>query len=226
MEQITTSKKWYDNTFIVVLLCIFFFPVGLYALWMNQSIGKGWKIAVSLFFAVVVIGAINSPKKAGETAETQVTETSTTESSATPEASEASKHTQVNQVLKTDYFDVTVNKVSLSDRINTGNQFANLKPENGINYLVVNTTFKNTDSESRMIDGGSVFIEYNGKKYEYDKAETIMLEGWGILLDQINPLTSKTTNIVYKVPTEVKGPAYYNPGRSGSDDLIYLGDLQ
>lgn len=60
MEQITTSKKWYDNTFVVVPLCIFFFPVGLYALWMNQSIGKGWKIVVSLFFAGVVIGLISS----------------------------------------------------------------------------------------------------------------------------------------------------------------------
>jgi hypothetical protein len=47
----TLLKKWYDNTWLVILICIVFFPVGLYALWKNQSISKGWKIGITIVIA-------------------------------------------------------------------------------------------------------------------------------------------------------------------------------
>ena len=119
-----------------------------------------------------------------------------------------------------------MNKVGIQKSVNTGNEFANLKAEPGNKYLVMNTTFKNTDSESRMLMDGEILINYNGKDYTFDKSETVMLEGWGLLLDQINPLTSKTTNIVYKIPEELKGVAYYKPGRAGSNDIIELGNIK
>lgn len=53
-----TTTKWYDKKGLVVLLCIVFFPVGLYALWMSRTIGKGWKIGVSVFFGLVVLSSI------------------------------------------------------------------------------------------------------------------------------------------------------------------------
>jgi len=133
---------------------------------------------------------------------------------------------EVGQVLGTQYFDVKVNNVSINDRINTGNQFADLPPEQGILYLIINASFKNTDNESRMLTEGSVWINYNGKNYQYDKAETVMLDGWGLLLDQINPLTTKTTNLVFKIPTEVKGPVYWQPGRAGKNEVIFLGNIK
>ncbi len=64
------------------------------------------------------------------------------------------------------------------------------------------------------------------KDYEFDKSETVMAEGFGLFLDQINPLTSKTTKLVYKLPAEIKGPAYYEPGRASDNESIYLGDLK
>ena len=76
-----------------------------------------------------------------------------------------------------------------------------------------------------MLTDGSVWVNYNGKDYEFDKSETIMAEGYGLLLDQINPLTSKTTNLVYKIPAEVKGEAYWQPGRASDDERILLGKL-
>lgn len=115
--------------------------------------------------------------------------------------------------------------MSLEDRVNTGNEFADLKPEQGNMYLVINATFKNIDKESRMLLDGSVWINYNGKDCEFDKSETVMLEGWGLLLDQINPLTSKTTHLVYKIPAEIKGNAYWQPGRADSGQKILLGNL-
>ena len=132
----------------------------------------------------------------------------------------------VGQVLSTEYFDVVVNKITTSDRLSTGNQFADKDPEPGILYLIINVTYKNTDNESRMINEGSVFINFEGKEYEYDKSESIMLSGWGYFLDQINPLMSKTTNIVYKIPTEISGYAYYEPGRNYDSKRIYLGRIK
>jgi hypothetical protein len=131
----------------------------------------------------------------------------------------------VGEVLSTEYFDVVVNNVTTSEKVRTGNQYTDLNAEPGISYLILNVTYKNTDNESRMISEGAVFINYGGKVYQYDKSEPIMAEGWGIFLDQINPLTSKTTNIVYKIPTEIKGSAYYEPGRNFASKRIYLGDL-
>lgn len=154
------------------------------------------------------------------------TEKSTSTSSSETNESQPVNAKKIGETLPTEYFDVTVNKVEIQKSVNTGNEFANLKAEPGNKYLVMNTTFKNTDSESRMLMDGEILINYNGKDYTFDKSETVMLEGWGLLLDQINPLTSKTTNIVYKIPEELKGVAYYKPGRAGSNDIIELGNIK
>lgn len=138
----------------------------------------------------------------------------------------ATSNIGVGQVLQTDYFEITANKVSVKNSVSTGNEFADLKAEQGNKYLIINATFKNIDKESRMLTDGSVFINYNGKDYEFDKAETVMLEGWGTMLDQINPLTSKTTNLVYKLPAEITGTALWNPGRSDGDQTINLGEIK
>jgi hypothetical protein len=59
MEQ-HKEKKWYDNKLVVTLLCIVFFPVGLYALWKSNTISKGWKVGVTIVIALfVVIGVSN-----------------------------------------------------------------------------------------------------------------------------------------------------------------------
>jgi hypothetical protein len=103
--------------------------------------------------------------------------------------------------------------------------FSEYKPDTGNAFLILNTTFKNIDTESRTIVDGSVFIISNGKEYEFDKSETIMADGYGVFLDQINPLTSKTTKLVYQIPVDIKGKLYYNPGRSDKDQRVYLGNL-
>lgn len=138
----------------------------------------------------------------------------------------AKKYVKIGEILPTEYFDVRVNKVSVKKSVNVGNEFADLKEEAGNKYLIINATFKNTDTESRMLTDGEILINYDGKDYTFDKSETVMLEGWGLFLDQINPLTSKTTNIVYKIPEELKGTAYYKPGRTGGNDLIELGNIE
>jgi hypothetical protein len=192
MDNSTTQSKWYDKTWLVIVLCIFF-----YALWKNQSISKGWKVGVTVVIALIVLAQIGKDKKGSSTS---ADNSSSSSSVQTEQKTEAPKGVGIGETLHTDYFDIIVNKVSLEDRVNTGNKFADLKPEQGNLYLI--------------------------KNYQFDKAETIMLEGWGLLFDQINPLTTKTTNLVYKIPAEIKGPAYWQPGRAKKSQKIFLGNLE
>ncbi len=221
MDNLKTQSKWYDKTWLVVLLCIFFFPVGLYALWKNSFISKGWKIGVTIIIAFIVLAKIGEDNPS---ASKPVVGSSSSSDLPAEEVVEV-QGVGVGEILHTDYFDIAVNKVSLQDRVNTGNEFADLNPEPGTMYLIINASFKNIDNESRMLMDGSVWINYNGKDYEFDKSEMIMLEGWGLMLDQINPLTTKTTNLVYKIPAEINGDAFWQPGRADSDERIALGSL-
>lgn len=187
----------------------------------KMGLGKKILIGIGILFIIGLIGSQLDKDKKNGTSNSTSSNSSSTE--ATPSSTPA---IGIGQTLKTDYFEVTISKAGLTNKINTGNEFSDVAAEQGNQFLVMTTTFKNIDNESRMIADGSVFINYNGKDYEFDKSETIMAEGFGLFLDQINPLTSKTTKLVYKLPLEIKGPAYYKPGRASDDEKIFLGDLK
>lgn len=62
----SNSNAWYEKTWLVVILCIIFFPVGLYALWKNSSISKGWKIGVTVFFALLVLANLGDKEESNK----------------------------------------------------------------------------------------------------------------------------------------------------------------
>ena len=53
-----TKIKWYDKKWVVTLLCIFFFPLGLVGLWKSNVIKQGWKIAITIIIGLVVLANI------------------------------------------------------------------------------------------------------------------------------------------------------------------------
>lgn len=57
------NDNWYEKTWLVIVLCIVFFPLGLYALWKNSSIGKTWKIVITVLIAIVVISKLSADEK-------------------------------------------------------------------------------------------------------------------------------------------------------------------
>lgn len=143
-----------------------------------------------------------------------------------PTTTEPAKVTGIGEVLQTQYFEVGVAKVDIRDRVGTGNQFVEPPADGSTYFVVLEVGFRNTDTESRMITDGSLFVNYNGKEYEFDHSETIMLDGWGTSLEQVNPLITFATRIVYRVPKELTGAAYWQPGRAyGENQRIYIGDL-
>jgi hypothetical protein len=61
MQTLLQSNKWYNKTWLVVLLLFCFFPMGLYGLWKSQVISKGWKIGATSFYCLLFVLAVISP---------------------------------------------------------------------------------------------------------------------------------------------------------------------
>jgi hypothetical protein len=131
---------------------------------------------------------------------------------------------KVGQTAQTDYFEVTVNKVQLVTKINTGNEFIDeeYNKKNEDNYfLILDVTVKNINTESRYFPNGVLIANYNGKELKYDNAEDII--GYTFMYEQLNPLISKSSKVVYMLPKELAGLLYWIPGRSNV--RIVLGNI-
>ena len=93
------------------------------------------------------------------------------ENSNNTSASESGDETQVGDVFQTDHFAITVNSIRVENRVRTGNQFADLPVEAGNLYLIINATFRNTDTESRtLFDEGTVLINHEGRQLRFENA--------------------------------------------------------
>ncbi|WP_309640746.1 FxLYD domain-containing protein [Flavobacterium sp.] len=77
--ELQNQNSWCEKTWLVILLLIIFFPIGLYALWKNSSISKGWKIAVTCFFAVLVIANLGDKKNSASNTKSETTAVPTEE---------------------------------------------------------------------------------------------------------------------------------------------------
>ncbi|MDR3706378.1 MAG: hypothetical protein P4L28_10780 [Paludibacteraceae bacterium] len=62
MENQKKKPEWYNKKSTVILWCIFFFPVGLYAIWKSSVIPKGWKIGYTILIAILFIISQNKEK--------------------------------------------------------------------------------------------------------------------------------------------------------------------
>ncbi|MFK7048948.1 hypothetical protein FLACOL_01303 [Flavobacterium columnare] len=97
------EKPWYEKTGLVILLCVLFFPVGLYALWKNSTISKFWKYGITSLLAIIIVvncGDDKTDKNA--TTENATTENVTEENeTVTNEKSEKSETVSDLEILKT-----------------------------------------------------------------------------------------------------------------------------
>jgi hypothetical protein len=183
---------------------------------------KTWhKVTIGILaaFLVLIIIAINSgsqPAAADATAS----------SSDAPTSDSTAKKIKVGDILHTEFFDVTINAVMTQTSIKLPAD-QEMRSGEGNQYLELAVTLKNTDKEDRtMFTGGTVLINVKGTEYKYEDAETVDREGFGLIYEKINPMVTKTTILVYKIPTGLDGDVYYRPGRAEDNQIIYLGKLK
>jgi hypothetical protein len=204
METITTNqKKWYDKKWLVTILCIVFFPVGLYALWKSNNINKGWKIAWTVIIAFFVIMSFNDDDKKAPISSTN--ETSQSETGITTESSvEHSESTlaKIGDEISIENFSYRVNDVYFSRSL--GNEFTT-QTADGI-YLIVDLSLKNMDKEEHTLDN-SLFklTDETGTEYESSNDGNTALEMSGqptLFLKQCNPKIQKQGFLCFEVPNE------------------------
>ena len=228
----TQKTPWYDKTGWVTLWCILFFPVGLYGLWKSTKIGILWKIIVTLIFVAIIFGrgGASNSGNSSQTSNNAADSAPASDSSAELTNEEPVAPTEIpvktvglNEVLSTDYFEVSVNSQEVVSSIDKGYEVEEAGAGN--KFLILEVTYKNIDTESRYVLGDHVFVDYNGKKYDFSKQEFFIIDGFGVA-GEINPLTTITSKIVYKIPSELTGPAFYQPSRAKDDQLIDIGAIQ
>ena len=52
------KKKLSEKTWFILLMCILFFPVGLYLLWIKSSFNKSTKLVITSIVAILVVTTI------------------------------------------------------------------------------------------------------------------------------------------------------------------------
>jgi hypothetical protein len=62
-DLIPENEKWYDKIWLVALLIIVFFPVGLYALHKSSNIKKFWKTIITVIVVLLIIVFITNKYK-------------------------------------------------------------------------------------------------------------------------------------------------------------------
>jgi len=64
------NNEWYQKGWIVHLLLVLFFPVGLYALWKNSKLPKWWKITATVIVAIIFINVVAKRENEKEVTDT------------------------------------------------------------------------------------------------------------------------------------------------------------
>lgn len=202
MDNQTTQSKWYDKTWLVIVLCIIFFPVGLYALWKNQSISKGWKIGVTVVIALIVIANLGDDKKASNSSNSTSSNSTESQSSVnkTTEADNAPTYAKIGDEITIEHFIYRVNGVRFAKSL--GNEFAK-QTADGI-YLIVDLSLKNMDNEEHTLDNSMFKLtDASGTEFESSTDATTALEMDGketLFLKQCNPKIQKQGLLVFEVP--------------------------
>lgn len=123
------------------------------------------------------------------------------------------------------FFEIYVDSCFQTTRVNTGNVHSEPKQWKDSKFLVVEATFKNIDVESRLPVEGSAYINISGKEYKFDQSEHILQEGYGIFFNRLNPLVSMTTKIVYRIPENIHGEVFWEPGRNTEKIRLWCGSI-
>ena len=109
---------------------------------------------------------------------------------------------KIGEPFTTNNFEVTVSGIKAIDsqKINSINS---LDREDGVEYLIVDVSAKNIANESKsLVSAGKLILGDGDDKIEIKNDETLLTEGYGAFLEEVNPKLSKKTKLVYKIPAD------------------------
>lgn len=203
------KEKWYNSTGIIVLLLIFFWPVGLILTWINPKwstkvkgiitavIGSMAVIGILMVFAAVTVFVGTVDKAINETS-------TTTTPQPTTQQSEKTKVYKLGQAQQGDYWQYIPKKVKRTYII--GSEFSKKSAGKGQEFLMVYITVKNVTNETQstnfMFDPQPVVLSGN-QTYEYDWKDYI--EGGFAEAEDVAPGGTESGWLLFKIPAGKKG---------------------
>ena len=113
-----------------------------------------------------------------------------------------------------EHFDISIDSCEVRDTVGARNRAAEPEAWPDSRYLVMQTRFKNTDTEGRVPIAGSALLTMGSRTFEYDHTETVLEQGFGIGLQPVGPLLTLRTKIVYRIPRDATGEVFWKPGRN------------
>jgi hypothetical protein len=111
MEGTENKVEWYDKKWLVVLLCLCFFPVGLYALWKSKAFSKPFQIGMTVLVALILIAGLSGNGNKSKN-------TSNNEEPAKPELTQAEKDSVAKVELLAEIEERKQQTTSASDIVN------------------------------------------------------------------------------------------------------------
>jgi hypothetical protein len=192
------TEKWYDKTWLVVILCLFIFPIGLYALWKSSKIAKGWKIAWTVIIGVLAIASLSGNKSSSTASNTS--NSSNTSSASQDNSSNTPTYKKIGDQIDVGNFSYVVNNIRFTKTV--GSDYSQ-KTADGI-YLIIDVTFRNNDKEEHTLDN-SLFklTDENGTEFESSSDGETALEMEGketLFLKECNPNITKSGLLIFEVP--------------------------
>ncbi|MBN2881738.1 DUF4352 domain-containing protein [Candidatus Woesearchaeota archaeon] len=218
MEDSTTKQKWHDKTWLVIILCIIFFPVGLFGLWKSSKISKTWKIIVTIIIGIIFLASISND-------DTPTTSSSTENTTEQTETEAQTSYAKIGDEISIDNFSYMVNGIRFVKTI--GDEFTQ-QTADGI-YLIVDISVKNMDKEEHMLDN-SLFklTDESGTEFESSTDATTALEMTGqetLFLKECPPRIQKQGLLVFEVPEEAVYDLHLSGGFwSGETAIVKLTD--
>jgi hypothetical protein len=219
------KKKWYDKGFIIFLLCLFFFPLGLYGLWKSNNFSKTTKFVVTFFVVASVFWVMEDKKGNNVGSHNSYTTAPSYLSSSEGSASDV-RYARIGDELNIEHFTYRVNKMYYKKTI--GNEFTK-KTADGV-FLIINLSLKNNDNEAHTIDN-SLFklTDQSGTQYESSNDGSIALQMSGqetLFLKQCNPKIQKQGLLIFEVPSEGQYDIHLTGGFwTGKTGVVKLYDI-
>lgn len=95
----------------------------------------------------------------------------------------------------------------------------------GNKFIILDSTWMNTATDSRRIEPGALLVDYQGKTYQFDSYERVIDPEYSLPPQAVNPMVSYRLKLAFRVPSELKGKVRWQPGGNPSNKTVACGSI-
>ncbi|MBB4867609.1 hypothetical protein HNP46_006523 [Pseudomonas nitritireducens] len=97
--------------------------------------------------------------------------------------------------------------------------------QDGTKFLVLDATYENVATTSRMVYPGSLNVKLNGKTYKFSSVEMVISQDYVLPPTGLNPLVKYRSKLAYRVPENLSGKVTWTPGDNPKGVSVACGSI-